>query len=58
MVEKLEERKTKFKMRRQWGIRIFGSRNKKKVEQMSERESGACMQLHVRDGMVSFGNLT
>ena len=39
-------------------IRIFGSRNKKKCEQMRKEESGACMQPHVRDGMVCFGKLT
>ena len=29
-----------------------------KCEQMRKEESGACMQPHVRDGMVYFGKLT
>ena len=52
-------KKNKIKMRKARGrIRIFGSRNKKKCEQMRKEESGACMQPHVRDAMVYFGKLT
>ena len=52
-------KKNKIKMRKASGmIRIFGSRNKKKIEQMRKEESGACMQPYLRDDMVYFGKLT
>jgi hypothetical protein len=41
MVE-FERKKNKIKMRKAWRIRIFGSRNKKKVEQMKKRRK-CCM---------------
>ena len=52
-------KKNKIKMKKARGrIRIFGSRNKKKIEQMRKEENGACMQPNVRDDMVYFGKLT
>ena len=45
-------------MRRQMREWIFGSKSKKKFEQMRKKESGACMQSRVRDDMVYFGKLT
>ena len=55
---KLKERKTKQKLASKGGWSVFEVQSKEKCEQRRKEESGACMQLHVRDGMVSFGNLT
>ena len=55
---KLKERKTKQKLTSKGGWSVFEVQSKEKCEQRRKEESGACMQLHVRDGMVSFGNLT
>ena len=53
-----KKEKQNKKMRETGGIRILVQESKGKCEQMRKEESGACMQPHVRDGMVYFGKLT
>ena len=40
------------------GSGFWFKESKGKCEQMRKEESGACMQPHVREGMVFFDNLT
>ena len=54
----IERKKKKIKEGSKVGVGFVGSRNKEKCEQKRNEESGACMQPHVREGMVFFGNLT
>ena len=55
---KLKERKTKHILTKGKGWSDFWFKKQGKCEQMTKEESGACMQPHVRDGMVYFGKLT
>ena len=52
-------KKNKIKFRRpKGGGSILNLQAKRKVEQRRKEESGACMQPHVRDGIVYLGKLT
>ena len=57
MVE-IERKQNKIKLTRTRRESVFELQSKGKCEQMRKEESGACMQPHVRDGMVYFGKLT
>ena len=57
-IVEIERKKNKIKLTRAKGGIGFESQSKGKCEQMRKEESGACMQPHVRDGMVYFGKLT
>ena len=54
----IEREKNKTKFDQQGGWSVFEVQSQGKCEQRRKEESGACMQPHVRVGMVSFGNLT
>lgn len=54
----IEREKNKTKLTCKVGGSVFELQNKGKCEQRRKEESGACMQPHVRDGMVYFGKLT
>ena len=61
MVEKLEERKRKWKWgkKKSKGSGFCGQRARRNLNKWGKKKKGgACMQPHVRDDMVYFGNLT
>ena len=53
-----KKEKQKWKWGSMGGSGFLVQETRRKCEQMRKVESGACMQPHVREGMVYFGKLT